>query len=587
MIEERGADRRDFLRWCAALGLSGAALAEARRAFAQPAAGPAPIPDAVLSAGAELAGLDFTPAERDLMAPGVAENRAAIENLRRVALDNGVAPALVFTPLVPGVTNLGRPRADIRGPFDAPPAARAAGPGAADEARPGNRRPAPPVSAADLAFAPVHELARLLAEGRVTSRELTERALDRIRRHDPTLLAVITVTDDTALRQADQADRELRAGRRRGPLHGIPFGAKDLLATRGIRTTWGAEPYRGQVPRETATVLAKLEEAGAVLVAKTSVGALAWGDVWYGGTTKNPWKLDQGSSGSSAGSASGVAAGLFPFAIGTETLGSIVSPCTRCGTIGLRPTFGRVSRHGAMALSWSMDKIGPIARSVEDCALVFDAIHGADGLDAAAHDAPFDWSAAPDPARVRIGYDRSAFAQDRPEKEFDDAVLETLRRLGYALEPIELPDLAVTDMLLLLECEAAAAFDELTRSNQDEQLARQVAAAWPNVFRTARLIPAVEYIQANRIRTLLMQRFDRALAAVDVWVAPTYAGVSLRATNLTGHPCVVQPTGFRADGTPTSITFMGRLFGEEALLSVARAYEQATRWLSRRPPGFS
>ncbi|TPW14554.1 MAG: Amidase, partial [bacterium] len=350
------------------------------------------------------------------------------------------------------------------------------------------------------------------------------------------------------------------------------------------------EPFRGQVPREDATVIQRLTEAGAVLVAKTAVGALAYGDVWFGGTTKNPWKLDQGSSGSSAGSSSGTAAGLFAFAIGTETLGSIVSPCTRCGTTGLRPTFGRVSRQGAMALSWSMDKIGPIARSVGDLALVFDAIHGADGRDASVHDAPFNAdidAQVPDWTRLRIGYDKGAFDEARDEKGFDDEVLATMRRLGVNLVPMTFPDLPVNDTLLLLECEAAAAFDELTRTNQDEQLKRQTAQAWPNIFRTARLIPAVEYIQANRIRTLLIRQFDRSMADVDVYLSPTFGGISLRATNLTGHPCVVLPSGFRADGTPASVTFIGRLFGEEALLAVSRAYQEATGWHRRRPPGFA
>jgi len=585
-----GSDRREFLRWCATIGLTGAALTEAGLAAAQPAGnGPAPITDAALKSGADLAGLEFTAAEREMMAAGAADNREAIQRLRRVPLGNEVAPALVFTPLIPGVVNLGRPRSEIRGPFDVA--------GDASSGRPAPRQvrastsgvPVRPTSPADIAFLTVGELSHLIESRKLTSRELTEIYLDRLARFDPQLECVITLTDELARRQADAADAEIKAGRYRGALHGIPYGAKDLLASRGIATTWGAEPFRGQVPREDATVIHRLAEAGAVLVAKTSLGALAYGDVWFGGTTKNPWKLDQGSSGSSAGSSSGTAAGLFGFAIGTETLGSIVSPCTRCGTTGLRPTFGRVSRHGAMALSWSMDKIGAIARSVTDCALVFDAIHGADGKDASMHDAPFtaDLDAhIPDWTRLRIGYDKAAFDEIRDEKGFDDEVLATMRRLGVNLVPMQFPDLPVNDTLLLLECEAAAAFDELTRTNQDEQLKRQSAQAWPNIFRTSRLIPAVEYIQANRIRTLLMQQFDRNMADIDVYLSPSFGGMSLRATNLTGHPCVVLPTGFRANGTPTSVTFLGRLFGEEALLSVARAYQDATDWHRRRPAGF-
>jgi Asp-tRNA(Asn)/Glu-tRNA(Gln) amidotransferase A subunit family amidase len=593
-------DRRDFLRWCASLGLTGAALVEAERAMAQaPAGTPPPLSDDVLKGAMQAAALDFTPAEREMMAAGAADNRAGIERLRKVALANDVAPALVFTPIQPGVVNLGRPREEITGPFDrpadvasrtpnrmAPPA-----PLRPNTARRGQHAaPVRPSNPADLAFATVGELAALIESGRLTSRELTELSLERIGRFDRQLEAVITLTADLARRQADAADAEIKAGRYRGPLHGIPYGAKDLLATRGIPTTWGAEPYRGQVPREDAAVIRRLNEAGAVLVAKTAVGALAYGDVWFGGTTKNPWKLDQGSSGSSAGSASGTAAGLFPFAIGTETLGSIVSPCTRCGATGLRPTFGRVSRAGAMALSWSMDKIGPIARSVNDLALVFAALHGADGVDSAVHDAPFDADldrAVPDWKRLRIGYDPASFDGPNDDKALNDAVLDTMRRQGVQLVPVALPDLPASDTLLLLECEAAAAFDELTRTNQDEQLKRQTANAWPNIFRAARLIPAVEYIQANRVRTLLMRGMDRTMANVDVYLSTTYGGLSLRATNLTGHPSVVLPNGFRADGTPASITFIGRLFGEEALLSVARAYQEATEWHRRRPPGFA
>jgi len=592
-------DRRDFLRWCAGIGLTGAALAEAGVAMGQaPPTGPLPIADDALKGAAQVAALDFTPAEREMMAAGAADNRAGIERMRKVALANDVAPALIFTPIQPGVVNLGRPRAEITGPFDTPTmgtggaAARSATTASATTAHRNGQHAAPirPTNPADLAFSTVAELAALIESRKLSSRELTEMYLDRIGRYDKQLEAVITLTADLARLQADAADAEIAAGRYRGPLHGIPYGAKDLLATRGIPTTWGAEPFRGQVPREDAAVIQRLNEAGAVLLAKTAVGALAYGDVWFGGTTRNPWKLDQGSSGSSAGSASGTAAGLYAFAIGTETLGSIVSPCTRCGCTGLRPTFGRVSRAGAMALSWSMDKIGPIARNVADTALVFAAIHGADGVDNTVHDAPFDpdlGRAVPDWTRLRIGYDKAAFDATRDEKSFDDAVLETMRRLGANLLPVTLPDLPVSDVLLLLECEAAAAFDELTRTNQDEQLKRQTAQAWPNIFRAARLIPAVDYIQANRIRTLLMRQMDRMMANVDVYLSPSFGGGSLRATNLTGHPTVVLPNGFREDGTPTSTTFIGRLFGEEAVLAVAKAYQDATEWHRRRPGGFA
>lgn len=569
-------DRRNFFLWCARLGAAGSLVAgEAARVAAQ---APASVPDGAIAAAAELQGLEFTPAERELMNEGVAEHRKSFRKLREVPIENGMIPALVFTPLLPGIRNVGGvgATADSRmAPASSAPIRKA---GASPKTA--VIRPASPV---ELAFQPVTVLSELVRTRQVTSMELTELYLERLKRLGPQLECVITLTEELARRQAERADREIAAGRYRGPLHGIPWGAKDLLATRGIPTTWGAEPYRGQVPHEDATVVRRLEEAGAVLLAKLSVGALAWGDVWFGGTTKNPWKTDQGSSGSSAGSAAATAAGLVAFAIGTETLGSIVSPCTRCGTTGLRPTFGRVSRHGAMALCWSLDKIGPIGRSVEDCALVFDAIRGPDGLDPTVIDSPFSWDGAPDWKTLRVGYDRSAFESDRQEKSFDDATLVALRSMGVNLVPVSLPDLPVSDMLVILDAEAAAAFDDLTRSNQDDQLKRQVAAAWPNVFRAARFIPAVEYIQANRLRALLMRRFDDALEDIDVYVSPTYAGSSLRATNLTGHPTVVLPNGFRDDGTPVSTTFIGRLFGEEALLALSKAYQETTGWHRRRP----
>jgi Asp-tRNA(Asn)/Glu-tRNA(Gln) amidotransferase A subunit family amidase len=359
-------------------------------------------------------------------------------------------------------------------------------------------------------------------------------------------------------------------------------------------------PYRHQVRPETATVVSRLEEAGAVLIAKTTLGALAWGDVWFDATTKNPWNQEQGSSGSSAGSASATAAGLAAFSLGTETLGSIVSPATRCGCTGLRPTFGRVSRHGAMALSWSMDKIGPITRSVEDCALVFHAIHGSDGRDPSVADQPFNWPLQRDVRSLRFGYTKGLFDEDRaaamedPEQQertrewqaFDRETLSTLKKIGFDLVPMELPSrYPVGPLSSILVAEAAAAFDQLTRSGQDDKLVRQTADAWPNVFRQGQMIPAVEYLRANRIRTLVMHEMQQLMAGIDVYVSPSFAGNNLLLTNLTGHPQVVLPNGFRAgDGTPTSITFTGRLFGETELLAVARAFQDATDFHLRRPP---
>lgn len=526
-----------------------------------------------------IAGQTFSDEERELMLKGVQEAIGEYSSMREVVLDNSVPPALSFYPSPP----LGDGRPAGRGPI-----------GMTESSAP--RRSS---SEDDLAFAPVTELAALLRSGQVSSVELTRMYLARLRRFDPVLKCVITYTEDLAMEQAERADREIAAGRYRGPLHGIPWGAKDLLAIPGIRTTWGAKPYEGQTRQDKSTVAWRLENAGAVLLAKLSVGALAWGDVWFGGTTKNPWNTKQGSSGSSAGPAAAAAGGLAGFTIGTETWGSIVSPCTRCGVTGLRPTFGRVSRHGTMALSWSMDKIGPLARSVEDCALVFHAIYGSDGFDHTVVDRPFDWPMRRDVRTLKVGYVADLFEEDRAEKiedekmkaraaewqAFDRATLKVLRDIGFDLVPVKLPDkYPIGPLSLILTAEASTAFDELTRSGRDDLLVRQVANAWPNVFRQGQLIPAVEYLRANRIRTLLIREVEELMSKVDVYVSPTFGGNNLLLTNLTGHPGVVLPNGFRGDvGTPTSITFTGKLYGESELLAVAHAYQQATDFHLRRP----
>ncbi len=572
-------NRRRFLAFLAASGLGPGAVG---RLLAAAAEGPPITSEAVVEA-ARLAGLDFTESERELMLKGLEELREDYRKLRQVSLGNDVPPAFRLDPL-----------------FGArPPADRAAREAPADPARPSGSPDEPrPADPDDLAFLPVTRLAGLVRQRRIGSVELTRHYLDRLERLDPLLHAVVTPTPERALAAAERADREIAAGRYRGPLHGIPWGAKDLLAAEGYPTTWGAEPYREQRLAGDATVVSRLEAAGAVLVAKLTLGALAWGDVWFGGKTLNPWNPEQGSSGSSAGPASATAAAMVGFSIGSETWGSIVSPATRCGVTGLRPTFGRVSRHGAMALSWTMDKLGPMCRGVEDCALVFDAIRGADGLDPTAVDAPFRWDAGLDPRRLRVGYVESLFAEERGAdaedeeerakarewREIDLATLEALRSLDLDLMPVALPDLPVSALSFILSAEAAAAFDELTRSGRDDLLVRQVEQAWPNVFRQARTIPAVEYIQANRVRTLLIREMERLMAGVDVYVAPTFGGDHLLLTNLTGHPAVTLPNGFRADGTPTSITFTGRLFGEAELLAVARAYQDATGHHLARPP---
>jgi Asp-tRNA(Asn)/Glu-tRNA(Gln) amidotransferase A subunit family amidase len=406
--------------------------------------------------------------------------------------------------------------------------------------------------------------------------------LERLKKYGSKLECVITLTEELALQQAKRADAEIAAGKYRGLLHGIPYGAKDLLATKGYPTTWGAAPYKEQVINEDATVIKRLEEAGAVLVAKLTMGALAWGDVWYGGKTRNPWNLEQGSSGSSAGSASATSAGLVAFAIGTETWGSIVSPSTRCGVTGLRPTYGRVSRSGAMALSWSMDKIGPICRSVEDCAIVFNAIYGPDGKDQTLYDLPFNYETGVDISTLRIGYLKEAFEKDTTNTAFNERALETLSLMGIKLIPLELPQLPVYDISFILSAESAAAFDELTRSNRDDLLVRQIKNAWPNVFRQSRFIPAVEYINANRIRYLMIQEMAKIMERIDVYVTPSF-GENLLLTNLTGHPCVVVPNGFNEKGSPVSISFIGKLFGEAEALALAKKYQDATGFHLKHP----
>ena len=448
----------------------------------------------------------------------------------------------------------------------------------------------------ELAFLPVTELSELIRRKRLTSVRLTELYLERLKRYDPVLKCVITFTEERAMAQALAADKEIARGKYRGPLHGIPWGAKDLLAVKGYKTTWGAGPYRDQVIDEDATVVQRLDAAGAVLVAKLTLGELAQGDRWFGERTRNPWKVDAGSSGSSAGPASATAAGLVGFSIGSETLGSISSPSTVCGTTGLRPTYGRVPKTGAMALSWSMDKLGPICRSVEDCALVLDAIHGPDDKDNSAIAASFNWDATLSPSRLRVGYIKSAF--DLPQmdpkdekrtlhatKKFDDVALEVLKEMGVKLIPVELPDIPYDAMRFILTAEAAAAFDELTRSNRDSELVQQTRGDWANTFRTARFIPAVDYINANRLRTRAIAEWDELMKTVDVIVSPTGASnlSQLVATNLTGHPAVILPNGFRPDGTPVSLTFLGGLFEEAKLLAVANAYQRKTGFHHVRP----
>ncbi|MDJ1468724.1 amidase [Cytophagaceae bacterium DM2B3-1] len=521
-----------------------------------------PITSSMVQQASEIIGLEFTPAERDTMLDDLADQRKGFDNFRKVALSNDIAPALTFNPLPKGFKINTQKK-----PFKTSPV------GAVSL----------PAHHEDLAFYTVTQLAELIRTRKITSLELTQFFLERLKKYGPKLESVITLTEDLALKQAKQADTEIKAGKYKGLLHGIPYGAKDLLAKKGYRTTWGSVPYQYQVLEMDATVIRKLEEAGAVLVAKLTLGELAWGDVWFGGKTRNPWNLAEGSSGSSAGSGASVSAGLIPFAIGTETLGSIVSPSTVCGITGLRPTFGRVSRHGAMALSWSMDKIGPMCRTVEDCAVVFNAIYGPDGLDHSVIDASFNYTPLSSLKGLKIGYLKTAFESTYPNQPFDHATLQKVKELGAELIPIELPELPYQDATMIISVEGAAAFDELTRSNKDDQMVRQGKNAWPNVFRAARFVPAVEYLQANRIRTLLIEQMNEKLKGLDAYITPTYMGGNLSLTNLTGHPCVVVPNGFNDKGLPVSITFMGKLLDEAKLLAIAKLYQDATPFHQQHP----
>ncbi len=519
----------------------------------------------ILQAAQQVAGLEFTLPEREQMLKRVNQSLEFFGNLREHSLDNSVPPAIQFDPV---------PRGNVPYPPAAQPATA--------------KTPIPEVPGRleDLAYWPLSRLAPAVKARKVSSEELTRLYLDRLRKYDEKLECVISYTEEMALEQARRADRELANGRYRGPLHGIPWGAKDLLAVRGYRTTWGAASHRGQTLDLDATVVRMLEEAGAVLIAKLSLGALAAVDVWYGGKTRNPWKLDEGSKGSSAGSAAATATGLVGFSIGSETMGSIVYPSATCGVTGLRPTFGRVSRHGAMTLSWSLDKLGPICRSAKDCALVFAAIHGLDPDDRTTRDLPFVWPVGDRLEGIRVGYAEKLIQEQESEaaKENDTRSLEVFRSLGVDLVPIELPKRPLAPELILYT-EAAAAFDEFTRNNQDDLLREQEENNWPNMFRQARFVPAVEYIQANRLRSLLMEDMARLMSGIDAYLAPSFS-YNVRLTNLTGLPCLALPNGFDPEGRPTSISLTGRLFDESRILALGQAYQEVTDYHSRRPPGF-
>ena len=637
-------DRRSFLNACGRAGIASPLLpgilytlaAQAQDAAA-PAAKPPELPRItleMLDQAAMLAGVGpFTAEQKRMILDGLNGQREGYDAIRALKMPNSVPPAYVFHPQPaaqppPVVQPTKVVECNIVSPTGGEETITITDDGGY------GHRPIP-ANIEEMAFWSVLELGKALGFGKVKSVDLTKMYLTRIKRYDPKLHFVITLTEDRALAQARAADAEIASGKYRGPLHGIPWGAKDLLAVKGYPTTWGAGGFEHQSFDEDATVVQRLDAAGAVLVAKFTLGALANGDKWFGGRTRNPWNPLQGSSGSSAGSASAVAAGCVAFALGSETLGSISSPSTRCGDTGLRPTFGLVPRTGAMALSWTMDKLGPIARCVEDCALVLDVIHGPDGKDASVYPADFRWDPSLDWRKLRIGYLKSEFDQPSPlqpkeaapnesdeekkkredqnaaaqaarvrrdyDRRFDLAALDKLRAMGVDLISVELPKLPYDAMSALLTAEAAAAFDDLTMTGRDSLLTEQGIEDWPNVFRTARFYPAVEYIQANRARTLAIRQVSELFEKVDIVVTPS-TDTQLIATNLTGHPALILPNGLRgADappppaiddgdhddiggpGTPVSLTFLAGHYQDAKLAAFARAYQQATGFHKLHP----
>jgi len=600
----RGVARRRFLAAIpAAVAGSLAAPAIARQ---QPQSR---IEPATLDCAEKIFGVDFTDAEEQAIAGGVGRNLSSFEQLRELNIPLDTEPAITFHPYLPGKKPKGpaTPGAKMKVTLT-PPAARSS-------------------SIEDLAFLPITSLAPLLQHRDISSTDLTKMYLARLKKYGPKLNCVVTLTEELALEQAAQADRDIRAGKYKGPLHGIPWGAKDLFATKGTPTTWGAAPFQNQVFDYDSTVVERLAAAGAVLVAKLSMGALAQGDNWFRGRTNNPWNLERGSSGSSAGPGSATAGGLVVFGIGTETRGSIISPSAENGVTGLRPTYGRVSRFGAMALSWTMDKIGPMCRSVEDCAIVFNAIYGPDGRDETTADAPFVWNPDIPLSKLRVAYLKNEFDPPPPPsgrggrgegaaasppagtpgggaaaagrggrgglspeelqrqrearlKIFND-VLDVYRKAGAELEPVEIPA-NITSIAgsigFVLTTEGAAAFDDLIRSKDANDPSLNT---WPNQFRTHRFVPAVEYIRAQRARTLLIREMEKFMSQYDVFLSPT-SSASLGVTNLTGHPAIALKAGFM-DNRPIELMVTGRLYDEATVLRVALAYERGTEWHKQNP----
>ncbi|HEU4834762.1 MAG TPA: amidase [Pyrinomonadaceae bacterium] len=580
-MKKNKTSRRSFVKLLPALGAAGVAATKLPLdVLAQtPSPSPTPAPritKEMMHQAEKLIGIELTDAQEAMALSGVNRNLDAYEANRKVDVPLDTEPAIAFHP-TRAKKALYTPKTKFRfGKVELPQFN----------------------NIEELAFATVPQLAELIRTRRITSIDLTKMYLARLKKYGTRLLCVVTLTEELALKQAAAADAEIKRGKYRGPLHGIPWGAKDLFATKGIKTTWGAEPYRDQVIDYNSTVVERLNDAGAVLVAKLSMGALAQGARWFAGVTRNPWQPDEaqtGSSGSSAGPAAATAGGLVGFSIGTETLGSIVSPSSRCGVTGLRPTYGRVSRYGAMGLSWTMDKIGPMCRGVEDCAAALHAIYGPDGKDITVGDAPFNWNPDTNISTLRIGYLKTEFdgpttapsnEQQRTQAEqrralYKDA-LAVLEKAGAKLTPIELPKFSAGSLRFILSAEAATAFDDITRDGRVNQLSGQSPNDWPNTFRTSRFITAVEYLRAQRLRTLLMHEMEKLMSQWDVFVSPAPGSASLLVTNLTGHPAAVLPCGF-VNNLPIAIMFTGGVYDEVSPLRVALAFERATKWHTMHP----
>ena len=557
MDEQRSINRRRFVECLSAAGLGSALLPGALAAVAQDAA---TVTIDMLQSAMKIAGLSFTADEQKRLLEklnGARGYLAGYARLRTASLGD-TQPAIVFNPVPPGK----------RLPTERRPLRRQH----LDVSMPGSDEA--------LAFLPLTHLSRLVESRRVTPSELTKLYLARLKKFDPQLHCVVSLTEELALRQAKQADEEIAAGAYRGPLHGIPFGLKDLLAVRGTKTTWGMSPFKDRVIDADATVYSRLARAGAILVAKLSTGALAVTAQWFGGLTRNPWNTEQDASGSSAGPGSATAAGLVGFSIGTDTGGSIIQPSTRNGISGLRPTFGRVSRYGAMTLAWTQDTIGPMCRSAEDCALVLDAIHGPDGKDNTVLDVPFNWDASADVTKLRVGYLRTVAEGEGADeiRRNTDAALGVIRSLGVSVVPFELPAVPIEAIDFIRYAETAAAFDDVTRAGvltQVEQGPEQ--SRRPDEIRSAYFIPAVEFIQANRLRMRVMQQVDEALGTLDLFVGSQQA-----LTNRTGHPVISLPNGF-SRGSPTALHLTGKLFGEQEILLLAHAFQARTDFHLQHP----